>query len=121
MRRPWLKKTAVSLLALTVTAGVAGCSSTPYFDSALAKKLEAKRDLESKVRCDHLVRDLWLCTYEPDLASNSYAEVIVRRGAGDCWTAREGRLDPRARHPYSPHSYSFGRHEAIGPRFGGCT
>jgi hypothetical protein len=98
-----------------------GCSSTAPFDSALARRIEAKLDPAGEVRCDHQVRDLWLCSYEPDLGSNSYAEVIVRRGTGDCWSASRGRLRSGPDHPYSPRSYSFGRHEAFGPEFSGCA
>jgi hypothetical protein len=109
------------VLAMVVIAGTSGCSPTASFDSDLAKSIEAKRYTGGEVSCDHQVGNLWLRFYEPDPGSNSYAEVIVRRASGNCWTARRGRFRPGPRQTYSSRSYSFGHHEAIGPAFRGCA
>jgi hypothetical protein len=96
-----------------------GCSSTAVFDDALAEDVEARLDTKGLVRCDHAVRDLWICSYEPDPGSDSYAEVTVRRGEDDCWVARRSRVTSESK-PYSRRSFSFGRHEATGPVLRGC-
>ncbi|HTT95135.1 MAG TPA: hypothetical protein VMF55_10715 [Solirubrobacterales bacterium] len=121
MRGFWSRVVAAGAFALVMIAGTSACSSTASFDSALAKGVEAKLGTAGKVSCEHRVRELWLCSYEPDPGSNSYAEVIVRRGAGACWAARRGHVRQGPPRPYSPRSYSFGRHEAVGPTFGGCA
>jgi hypothetical protein len=121
MRPHWLGRGAASALAATAIVGATGCSSTAFFDAALAKGVEARLHTAGKVHCKHQVRDLWLCTYEPDVASNSYAEVIVKRGAGDCWSARRGRPGMPPDRPHPGHGFSFGSHEAVGPTFRGCT
>lgn len=77
--------------ALMAISGATGCSPTAVFDSSLAKDVEAK------------------------------LEMIVRRGAGNCWTARRGRQGVGPGRPYSPRSLSFGLHEAVGPTFSGCA
>lgn len=108
-------------IGLGVGVCLAGCSDTAVFAARLAGDVEAKLDTNGRVHCDHRVQDVWLCSYEPDLGSNSYAEVIVRRGTGDCWTARRGLLRSGPGRPYSPHSYSFGLYEAFGPKVSGCA
>src|SRR6188768_4209988 len=88
----------VMSVAATMAIGLAmvsaGCSSTAVFDNSLARDVEARLKTEAQVRCDHETRDLWLCSYEPDPGSNSYAEVMIRRGAGDCWIGRRSRIAP---------------------------
>lgn len=84
-----------------------------------AVDVEARLETKGPVRCDHAVRDLWICSYEPDPGSDSYAEVTVRRGEDDCWVARRSRVTSESK-PYSKRSFSFGRHEATGPVLRGC-
>jgi hypothetical protein len=113
--------TVAGTVAIGLATGSVGCSSTAVFDAALAKDVEAQLNTEGDVRCDHQVRDLWLCSYEPDPGSNSYAEVMVRRGAGDCWIGRQSRITPGPSKAYSPRSLSLGHHHAAGRALRGCT
>ena len=86
-----LKLAAACFAAAVMAAAVLGCSSTAVFDARLGKAIEARLDTPGPVSCEPQTRDLWLCSYEPDLGSNSYAELMVRRRSGDCWTARRSR------------------------------
>src|SRR4051794_37452303 len=121
LRARSLLTTAAGATALGLAIVSVGCSSTAVFDAALAKDVEARVKAKGQVHCDREVRDLWLCSYEPDPGSDSYAELMVRRGAGDCWIGRRSRVTSRATRPYSRRSLSFGRHEAVGRVFRGCT